>query len=87
MNATVYYSKNEDWETKNINIEEATKIRFAEWDPPENLSFHETSYAWIWIIVIIILILGLGFVGYILYKKKFANSASVEGIGGFGKLL
>ena len=87
VNATVYYSKNEDWETKNINIDRATKIRFAEWDPPENLSFHETSYAWIWIIVIIILILGLGFVGYILYKKKFANSASVEGIGGLGKLL
>ena len=87
VNATVYYPKNRDWKTKNINISNAIKISFEEWDPPQNLSFYTKSYTWIWVLVIIILVLILGFVGYIVYKKKFANSLSLEGINAFSKLL
>ena len=87
VNATVYYPKNGNWDTEKINKEHATKIIFAQWEPPNNLSYGYKSYTWVWIAIISILILALGLVGYIVYRKKFINSGSVEDINAVGRLL
>ena len=88
VNATIYYPKNENWDTKSINTNNAIKISFAQWEPPKNLSFGYKSYTWIWVVVIIVFVLVLGLVGYIVYRKKrLGNNESIEGVNAFGKLL
>ena len=89
INATVYYPKNEDWDTKSINTTSAIKINFVQWEPPKNLAYNYKSKTWVWVIVIIVFVLVLGAGGYFVYrkKKKSANSGSVEGVSDFGKLL
>ena len=87
LNATVYYPKNKNWDTSKIDINRAKQINFVEYGDSASLSFIQSSNAIAWVIAIIVLVVVLGLVGYVGYKKKFANSDSVEDVNEFGKFV